>query len=71
MRTGRKAVGHFLFWLLLGVAAGVFLAAVLSYHEYQTMEKIAGTAIKTESLARGLKERLSVGSEFLEAYGYR
>ena len=33
MRTGRKAVGHFLFWLLLGVAAGVFLAAVLSYHE--------------------------------------
>lgn len=71
MRTGRKAVGHFLFWLLLGVAAGVFLAAVLSYHEYQTMEKIAGTAIKTGSLARGLKERLSVGSEFLEAYGYR
>ena len=71
MKTGRKAVRHFVFWLFLGAAAGVFLAAVLSYHEYQTMEKIVGSVIKTGSLAKGLKERSAAGSGFLNDYGYR
>ena len=39
MNIARKAVEQFVFWLLLGAAAGAFLAAVLSYHEYQTDRK--------------------------------
>ena len=38
MNTARKAAGHFMLWLFLGLAAGVFLAAVLSYREYQVLQ---------------------------------
>ena len=56
MSAGRKAAGHFMFWLLIGLAAGVFLAAVLSYGEYQTVADIAGSVLETDSLAEGLKK---------------
>ena len=49
MNTGRKAARHFVFWLLLGLAAGVFLAAVLSCHEYQTMADITGAVLRSDS----------------------
>lgn len=77
MNTGRKAAGNFVFWLLMGGAAGIFLAAVLSYREYQVMADIAGSVMETESLAEGLKQSFTgrpdglSGEVFLETYGYR
>ena len=81
MNTGRKAARHFVFWLLLGLAAGVFLAAVLSCHEYQTMADITGAVLRSDSLAEGLKNSYAFqsfslemnmeGSKYLAAYGYR
>ncbi|GFI43727.1 sensor protein SphS [Lachnospiraceae bacterium] len=77
MSAGRKAAGHFMFWLLIGLAAGVFLAAVLSYGEYQTVADIAGSVLETDSLAEGLKKSFTgqslrqEGKVFLDTYGYR
>lgn len=76
MNIARKAVEQFVFWLLLGAGAGAFLAAVLSYHEYQTIAKLAGAVQQsdTDNFARSLKESSpqyrEEGREFLEAYGY-
>ena len=39
-------------WLFLGLAAGVFLAAVLSYHEYRTVAGIADSVLRTEGSGR-------------------
>ena len=66
MNTGRKAARHFVFWLLLGLAAGVFLAAVLSYHEYQTMADITGAVLRSDSLAEGLKNSYAFQSFSLD-----
>lgn len=77
MNTARKAAGHFMLWLFLGLAAGVFLAAVLSYREYQAMAGIAGSVMETDSLAEGLKQSFTLqsgsmsGEIFLQTYGYR
>lgn len=77
MSAGRKAAGYFMCWLLMGMAAGVFLAAVLSYREYQAMADIAGSAMEAESLAEGLKRSVTgqpdrlPGEIFLKTYGYR
>lgn len=63
MNMGRKAVKQFFVWLLLGAAAGVFLAAVLSYHEYQTMADLAEAVMRWGSLPKGLKEGYGVELE--------
>lgn len=53
----------------------MFLAAVLSFHEYREMAETAGAVLQTDSLAEGLKrsaeEYRLTGEEFLEGYGYR
>lgn len=74
MNTGKRAAGYFIFWLCLGAAAGIFLAAVLSVHEYHTLADITGSVMQSESLAAGIKkssdEFREEGEAFLKDYGY-
>lgn len=75
VKTGRKAAGQFLLWLGLGAAAGIFLAAVLSVHEYRELADITGSVMQSESLMEGIKnssgEFREVGEYILKDYGYR
>lgn len=72
---GKKAAGQFALWLLPGIAAGIFLAAVLSFQEYKETAEIIGAVMQSETLAEGLKkasgEFRGQGEEFLLDYGYR
>ena len=52
MNIKRRAVGNFILWLFLGLAAGVFLAAVLSYHEYRTVAGLVDSVLETEENRR-------------------
>ena len=83
MNTGKRAVVNVICWLLPGVAAGMILAAVLSWHEYRTVAEIAGSVVKADTadiFAQSLKESAEkdayaktekTGEKFLETYGYR
>lgn len=77
MNMGRKAAKQFIFWLLLGLTAGIMLAAILSYHEYRTIAGLAGSVMRSDSLMQGLKENpvdVDVrrdGEMLLKTYGYR
>lgn len=75
MKTGKKAAGQFLLWLGLGTAAGIFLAAVLSVHEYGTLADITGSVMQSETLMEGIKnssnEFREEGEQLLKDYGYR
>lgn len=74
MSTGKRALKQFILWLLPGIAAGVFLAAILSLYEYRTLAEITGSVMESRSLTEGLKksseEFRSQGKELLERYGY-
>lgn len=75
MNTGVRVVRHFLLWFLVGAAAGIFLAAVLSAHEYRTLAELAGSVMHSETLEAGIKESSGKfqkeGGRFLKEYGYR
>lgn len=75
MSTAERAVRQFILWLLPGIAAGVFLAALLSLYEYRTVAEIMGSVLESGSLAEGLKksseEFEEQGEDFLKSYGYR
>lgn len=75
MSIGKKAAGQFILWLFSGIAAGVFLAAVLSFSEYRETAKIIGSLMQSDSLTEGLKrssgEFQAEGEKLLEDYGYR
>lgn len=49
MNIGKRAVINGIFWLLPGLAAGVILAAVLSWHEYRTVAGIAGLVVEADA----------------------
>lgn len=51
MSTGKRALVNSVLWLLPGLAAGMLLAAVLSYHEYLSMAEIAGFVIRADSVS--------------------
>ena len=56
MNTGIRVMRQFLVWLLAGTAAGIFLAAVLSVHEYRTLADISGAVMQSRSLEEGMKK---------------
>ncbi len=66
---------QFLMWLLAGTAAGIFLAAVLSVHEYRALADISGAVLQSRSLEEGMKKGSEAfreeGEHFLSDYGYR
>ena len=74
MNTGKRAAVHFILWLCLGAAAGIFLAAVLSIHEYNTLSDITGSVMQSKSLSAGIKNGADRfredGEAFLKDYGY-
>lgn len=49
-----------MFWLFLGLAAGFFLAAVLSYHEYRTVAEIADSVLAAERIMRDSREGIDI-----------
>lgn len=75
MNTGVRVMRQFLLWLLAGAAAGVFLAAVLSAHEYRALADISGAVLQSRSLEEGMKKGSEAfreeGEHFLSDYGYR
>ncbi|MEY8432738.1 HAMP domain-containing sensor histidine kinase [Lachnospiraceae bacterium 48-42] len=75
MNTGIRVMRQFLVWLLAGTAAGIFLAAVLSVHEYRTLADISGAVMQSRSLEEGMKKGSEAfreeGERFLSDYGYR
>ncbi len=63
MNTGKKAARQFIYWLFYGLAAGVVLAAVLSYHEYQTVAGIAGAVMQSELSVQRAENDMDTGVE--------
>lgn len=64
-----RAVRNFILWLFLGLAAGVFLAAVLSYHEYRTVAGIADSVLRTEGSGRDSNGDIDISDIFEESSG--
>ena len=56
-------------WLFLGLAAGVFLAAVLSYHEYRTVAGIADSVLRTEGSGRDSNGNIDISDISEEGSG--
>ncbi len=75
MNTSIRVMRQFLMWLLAGTAAGIFLAAVLSVHEYRALADISGAVLQSRSLEEGMKKGSEAfreeGEHFLSDYGYR
>lgn len=63
MNIKRRAVRNFIFWLFLGLAAGFFLAAVLSYHEYKTVAEIADSVLAAERIMWDSREDIDISEE--------
>lgn len=60
MNIKGRAARNFMFWLFLGFAAGFFLAAVLSYHEYKAAAEIADSVLAAERIMRDSREDIDV-----------
>lgn len=60
MSRERKALGKLVFWLVLGAVAGIFLAAVLSCHEYRTIAELTGAVLRQEDLIQEAEEERAI-----------